>query len=442
MKRFRRNMVTYPFHYEKVEADEFFKPKKGAVYLHIPFCNQKCKFCNFKAYKLLNQESINNYIKILKKHILLYKKTKFYPDYAIDAVYFGGGNPGLLNQKQTVSLLNLVKDNFEVLPEAEISMEFDPINVNAEKLNALKENGFNRISMGVQSFDDEVLKRVGRIHSSEDVINAHELMKKAGFKNVNLDLVYPFPQLTKDQWEQTVNKLLTLKPTAVSTYGFELWPGTPYFLDAKKGNFEQCSGETEAEMYSLANEKILAAGYNQLTVYGYVKKEYKAHYHCKFMEAYYWNNLPMVSFGLGSMNYINGDFFVNLSNFKDFEKAIDGGKLPISFGKHLSIDEQMRRFMIRGLKKTQVSKQDFFERYGHVIEHYFRKELDSLINQGLLRIETDLIKLTPLGCNYNTNVYREFFRADDEKDLDGDKIVNFGLSLDIDVAIAGGHKAA
>ncbi|MCK5073427.1 MAG: radical SAM family heme chaperone HemW [Bacteriovoracaceae bacterium] len=437
IKRSRRNMVTYPFHYKQVSEESFLQKEKAALYLHIPFCNQKCSFCNFKAYKILDESSIDNYLTTLKKHINLYSQKRYYPEFVFDCVYFGGGNPGLLRQDQVLGILDTVRENFEITDNPEISMEFDPINVNEEKLVSYKEAGFNRLSMGVQSFDDEILKSVGRIHSAQDAIDSHELMKKAGFKNVNLDLVYPFPDLTVDKWSETIDTLVSLDPAAVSTYGLELWPGTPFYKQAQKGDFSVCSGDDEARMYDVANQKITSSGYDQLTVYGYMKKEYKAKYHCRFMEEYYWNNKPMVGLGVGAMSYIHGDFFVNTGNAKDYMNMVNRDELPLGLGKHLSMDERMRRFMIRGLKKTKISISDFKQRYGHDPCEYFEKEIDSCVSQKFMYIEDDFIRLTLLGCNYNTNVYREFFIQGDTDTVEGEMNVNFGLSFDVDDGIEG-----
>ena len=437
MNKFRQNLVTYPFDFKKTTEDEFFKQDKAGIYIHIPFCNQKCKFCNFEAYKIIEEDYIDDYIDILKRHIKLYKQKKYFREYLIDCVNFGGGNPGLLPVSKIAGILELVKDNFEILPEAEYSIEFDPINVTEEKLIELKALGFNRISMGVQSFNDEILSSVGRIHSGKDAIEAHQLMKKSGFKNVNLDLVFPFPNLEEKEWQETIDQLVELDPAAISTYGLELWPGTPFYKQAQKGDFSVCSGDDEARMYDVANQKITSSGYDQLTVYGYMKKEYKAKYHCRFMEEYYWNNKPMVGLGVGAMSYIHGDFFVNTGNAKDYMNMVNRDELPLGLGKHLSMDERMRRFMIRGLKKTKISISDFKQRYGHDPCEYFEKEIDSCVSQKFMYIEDDFISLTLLGCNYNTNVYREFFIQGDTDTVEGEMNVNFGLSFDVDDGIEG-----
>ena len=140
----------------------------------------------------------------------------------------------------------------------------------------------------------------------------------------------------------------------------------------------------------------------------------------------------MIGFGVAAMNYLEGDFFVSERTSAKYTELIDQKILPVSFGKHLSKDEQMRRFMIRGLKKTKVSTSDFFRRYGHKLELYFEKELSSASEKGLLQISGDFVKLTPLGSNYNTNVYREFFKPGDLVKTEGEKELYFGISLDLD----------
>ncbi len=425
IKSVRRNIHTYPFKYNRTPTEEFLGADKAAIYVHIPFCKKKCHFCDYKTYTNTSAEFREEYISALCKEISRFNKIPCFPSLKIDALYIGGGTPSLLSTEDIIRILNTCKQAFDFADDIEIAIEFEPSNASLEKLTIIRENGFNRLSIGVQSFDDELLKCNNRSHNSEDAIAAFETAKKAGFEHINIDILYPMFNQTMAHWENTVSNVIKLEPTAITAYPIEIWPETAYNVQLKKNKNTLPDFELETDMTRYAFDKFELAGYQRCSTGGYHKPEMSTHY-CKFLK-YYWRSLPMLGFGVSAKSAIYDRLYTNISSVEEYVERINDHKDVIDFSKKMSRVEEMRRVVIRGLKMCEVSKIDFEARFGISLDSIFETEINGLIQDGYIENSAEFIRLTREGQVFDRTVYSVFYTDDDLRPpKEGE--VHYGLS--------------
>ena len=421
----RRNIHTYPFKYQYHEYDEYFKPDNAVLYLHVPFCIQKCGFCDYTVYINKSAEVREQYVQTLEREIRAFPGHGAFPKFNIDAIYFGGGTPGILEGEQLARLLQACRETFELNPEAEIALEFDPPTVTAEKVEKLQEAGFNRISLGVQAFDDELLQICNRSHDVATAERAFQIIKSGGYSHINLDLIFPLPNLTLTSWKHAVDRAIELEPSCLTTYGLEIWPKTAFHHQIVTNKLTLPTPDEEVEMYSYALDSLEANGYERVSSTGYFHPDRGPRY-SKFLE-YYWRTLPMIGFGVSSKSVIYNRLYTNVKGIKQHQEYVEQGRIPLDFATFLTKDQEMRRVVIRGLKMCEVSRTDFRDRFGIDIDVMFGPQLASLMDDGMLDNVDDLIVLTRKGQLYSTNVY-EMFYAEDDLAAPAPGEVRFGIS--------------
>lgn len=426
LTKLRRSIHTYPFKYSPFQADRFFELPSAALYVHIPFCSTKCHFCDFTVYVNKTDDMREQYVQRLCAEIERFpEQHPIFPRYRIDAVYFGGGTPGLLSGEQLQRILEACRRTYPFNPGCEISVEFDPESVSLEKLLAVKEAGFTRVSVGVQSFNDELLKQSNRPHTARSVHTAFELLHKVGITNTNLDLIYPLPGLTMDIWKDSVQQALRLEPACISLYGLEVWPGTAYYNWLEKGKLKLPSTAAEVDMYTAAVDMVEAEGFVARSTNGYVHPG-RAEAYCRFLD-YYWRTWPMIGFGVSSKSAASNRLWANVKGLQDYLKRVDAGEPVIDLVAYMSKAQEMRRVMIRGLKACEVSKHEFLQRFGVEMESVFGDILARLVGDGLVANEASRVCLTRKGRTYGTNVY-EYFYTEEDKQPAAPGEVQFGIS--------------
>jgi oxygen-independent coproporphyrinogen-3 oxidase len=421
----RRNIHTYPFKYQYIPPREFFKNDLASIYIHIPFCSTKCHFCDYTVYTHKSDDVKEAYVQRLCTEIERFAEDRAFPGYLIDAIYFGGGTPGTLTGEQLARIYKAVKDNYGLTETCEVCVEFDPKSVTLEKLQAVKEAGINRISLGVQTFNEDLLREANRPHDLASIYSAFDAIDKVGFTHTNVDLIYPLPGLSHDIWKDSVEKALELNTACVTIYGLEIWPGTAYHNWLNKGKLTLPTPEDEVEMYTYAIDRLEARGYVPRSNSGYYHPD-KASAYCRFLE-FYWRTWPMIGFGVSSKSVVGSHLWTNVKPLKDYMDRIDAGESVMDFGTRISKPQEMRRVMIRGLKMTDVGKADFYSRFGVEMEMVFAQEIAELAADGLLLNEPDRVVLTKKGRTYGTNVYEKFYTNDDVRPPRSDE-VEFGIS--------------
>lgn len=407
----RRNIHTYPFKYQYVDYNDYFNLESSVLYLHIPFCIQKCGFCDYTVYINKSADVREQYVQTLEREIRAFPSHGSFPKFSVDAIYFGGGTPGILESGQVVRLLQTCRETFHVNADAEICLEFDPPTVTAEKVETLGAAGFNRFSIGVQAFDDDLLRLCNRSHDLATAERAYQIVRSAGFTHVNLDLIFPLPSLTLETWKRAVNRAIELEPGCLTTYGLEIWPKTSFHHGITNDTLFLPSQQEEQDMYAFAIDALEAAGFQRASSTGYYHPARSPRY-SRFLE-YYWRTWPMLGFGVSAKSVIHERLYTNVKGIKKYQELVEQGQIPLDFATFLTKEQEMRRVVIRGLKMCSISRGDFRNRFGVDIDMIFGTQLAALANEGMVVDQAGDIVLTRKGQIFSTNVYERFYAAED-----------------------------
>jgi len=286
--------------------------KKLGMYLHIPFCLKKCFYCDFYSVPGCDEKLQRRYVDALKKEIAFFGekvgKTRF-----VDTIFIGGGTPSILPAEWIAEILREVRMNFTISYDAEISMECNPATLTKEKLEVYKDAGLNRLSIGAQSFDDEILKGMGRVHSREEIIKSFELAREAGFNNINLDVMFGVPGHDMKKWEDTVKTLLTLNPEHISLYSLELAEDTPFYDMLVSGKLVETAPEMDRQMYHFLLNEMKKAGYIHYEISNGAKPGYECRHNLK-----YWNLDEYLGLGPSAHSYVGGWRFAQPADLQQF----------------------------------------------------------------------------------------------------------------------------
>ena len=422
----RRNIHTYPFKYRYLDAAEYFAPDKASIYVHIPFCETKCHFCDYVVYTGTTKDAQSTYVDALCQEISRFPQNKAFPGFLIDSIYVGGGTPGLLTASQLIRILQTCRETFpDFTEDCEVAVEFDPGCVEQEKLDQIYEAGFTRFSMGVQSFSPQILKQNNRPHNLDDVYKAWEMVQHSGFTHTNIDLIYPLIDLDMKTWESSVHEAVRLGPACITAYPLEVWKNTAYHHWLTRNKKQLPPGEIEVEMCRVALDIMEAAGYRRWSTTGYYHPERVSRY-CNFLD-YYWRSWPMIGFGVSAKSVIYSRAYTNIRSMTDYIKRIANEESVLDFATSMSKRQEMLRVMIRGLKVCEVSKVDFYDRFGVDMETIFANEVNDLVARGFLINEPDRVYLTREGQVFSSNVYEEFYTEDDLREPEEGE-VQFGIS--------------
>ena len=319
-------------------------------------------------------------------------------------LYVGGGTPTWLQPDQLTTLLDHVRQAFTLPARAEVTLEANPGTLDASRLAALSQAGVNRLSLGVQSFDDACLGRLGRIHSAAAARQTFHQARAAGFRNINLDLMFGLPQQSLPQWEDSLQQALNLEPEHISLYCLEVEEGTPLAAEVRNGIKILPSPEIQADMYGRARQLLSAQGYAHYEISNFARPGYA----CRHNDIY-WRNEPYLGFGAGACSYWNEERFCNLRNAAQYIAALQRGPRAIGERERLSRRGQMGETMMLGLRRTAgVNIARFRERFGDPPEEVFAEEVAQLVRNGLLTTDGTHWKLTPQSLLLANQVFMEF----------------------------------
>ncbi len=359
------------------------------LYIHIPFCNIKCPYCDFTSIVVENKNIHKKYVETLKKELSFYLEEDFY----LETIYFGGGTPSILRPELIGNFLVFIKDSVKTKRELEITVEVNPKTYRYKDFLQLKEYGVNRISIGAQSFLEKNLKILGRNHSPKDTIKTVEYAKKAGIENINLDLIYGIQGQTLEELEEDIDIYIYLPITHISAYMLTAYEGTPLGQQVKKGEFFLPEENLLEEMYLLLNKKFSEKGFFRYEISNWAKRGYE----CKH-NLFYWNHTPFLGIGVSAWSFIKNTRFGNTKNLDDYMKKVNKGKKPVLFVDKLSKEDIKREKVILGLRTVEGVEESFVEN---------KDKVNFLIEEGYLQKKGRKISLTEKGSlisNYIINM--------------------------------------
>lgn len=376
--------------------------KELGIYIHIPFCVRKCFYCDFVSYTK-GENVQQKYINALKKEILNWKKS--YKDTKIKTIYIGGGTPSCIDSKFIEEILNLIS----IEDAEEITIEVNPGTINKKKLYDYKNAGVNRLSIGLQSTNDELLKKIGRIHNYEQFLETYKMARRIGFNNINADLMIGLPGQTMDDLRTSLENIINLKPYPpehISVYSLILEDKTPLKEMVESNILKLPEEDIERQMYWYTKDFLKINGYNHYEISNFAKEGFYSKHN---MDC--WEQKEYIGFGVAAHSYIDGKRFGNISNVDDYIKNC----INENFDMNIIIDEEqnkedkMNEYMILGLRKINgVSIQKFENKFNENPIILFKNELNKLYDEGLIIIDGDIIRLSNKGLDFANIVWEEF----------------------------------
>ncbi len=372
------------------------------LYLHFPFCISKCPYCDFNSYQLKEDNQIFSYISALYQEITAYSRKLKKSN--IKTIYLGGGTPTVLSGVQIYNILEFCKGKFTIDKDAEITIEANPGTLDDEKIKLLTESGINRLSLGAQSFNDLLLKKLGRIHNTQDIIDSYYLAREKGFNNINIDIMFALPDQTTKDLQTTLEKAVSLKPDHLSLYNLTIKPGTEYYENYKRNTLTLPSEDEEFDMYSWAINFLEENNFEHYEIANFARPDKRSMHNL-----IYWQNKPYLGIGAGAYSFIKGYRYMNYENPARYIKEIMSGKLPVDNGEKLSLRKRMIENIILGLRtKDGVGYKIFKTRFGVNLNDIFPEQIKKLVNLVLLQKDNYRIRLTKKGIFLANTVFREF----------------------------------
>ena len=381
------------------------KDNELGIYIHIPFCKQKCYYCDFVSFSGQSQK-MEEYISCLVQELESYD----FSTYNVTTIYIGGGTPSYLESKMILDvLLNLKKKlqkNNTQFEKMEITIEVNPGTVTMEKLQDYKNVGINRLSIGVQSTKDKLLKQIGRIHTYQDFLNTYKMANKVGFKNINVDLMLGLPNQSIQDLKNSIEQVNLLQPNHISVYSLIVEEGTKLKKLIDEGKLTLPDEELERQMYWYVKNKLEQNGYNHYEISNFAKigKESKHNQNC-------WKQKQYIGLGLAAHSYVSEIRYSNTENLETYLQNIHDGKLEKNriIQERQNLVDTQKEFMMLGLRMIEgISICDFKEKFGTNPLYVFRNELNRLVSEGLIEVDLDRIRLTNRGLDLANVVFEEF----------------------------------
>jgi len=367
-----------------------------ALYVHIPFCRRKCNYCSFVSFDLLKAD-FSVYVRALKAEL-----TQRASGEKISSIYFGGGTPSLLSVEQLGDILSAIKSLFAVDNAAEITIEANPGTVDKSYLTAIRKLGVNRLSLGVQSLNDDELKLLGRIHTADEARQAVQFARSAGFDNLNLDLIYGLPGQTLSGWQRSLEEAIGLHPEHLSLYGLTLEEETPLWRAIEEKALPAIDPDLSAEQYELAEDLLAASGYRHYEISNWAKPGYECRHNLV-----YWQNLPYIGVGVAAHSCLNGHRLANTGDIDSY-LADSAGKLPFlpEMDEEIDAELELAETVILGLRLDDgVSVANIQDRYAIDVLSYYHKQIGEMTDAGLLESDGERLKLTRRGRLLSNEVF-------------------------------------
>ena len=386
--------------------------KEVGIYVHIPFCKHKCYYCDFISFADKNS-LIDEYIKWLNYEIKevgqgnrLDYENKLDDLVFVKTIYIGGGTPSFIESKYITEILKTIKGNFVVDENAEITMEMNPGTVDENKLKDYYNCGINRLSIGLQETNNALLKEIGRIHTYEDFENTYSLARNVGFKNINVDLMLGLPNQNILDLENSINKILDLDPEHISVYSLILEENTVLKNKVDQSILTLPEDEMERKMYYTVKNMLENNGYIHYEISNFAKKGFESKHNLDC-----WNQKEYMGFGAAAHSYTNNFRFSNIENIEEYINNFKNNKEEdnLIFHEKQNRESKMKEYMMLGLRKIEgVNIQQFKNKFVENPIFIFRKEIEKLVNEELLEVDGNFIKLTKKGLDLANLVWEEF----------------------------------
>lgn len=375
--------------------------KELGLYVHIPFCVKKCGYCDFLSWCGTSEEK-ETYVQALLKEIESYRE--FARGYRVSTVFVGGGTPSVLEAGQMEGVLGNIQEVFELEKKPEITLEMNPGTVTEEKLQCYKENGVNRLSIGLQSVKNEKLEVLGRIHSYEEFLESYELARKAGFTNISVDLISSIPGQKLEEWKEELAALSALSPEHISVYQLIIEAETPFYEKYAEHEELLPDEEESREIYLWTGSFLKEQGYEQYEISNYAKPGKESRHNLK-----YWERGDYLGLGLGAASMVRN---IRMSNTKDMKTYLERCGQPKTMREDVQFLEearQMEEFMFLGLRKTRgVSREEFRRIFGQEMDMVYEKALHKCLENGMLKEHKDRVYLSEEGVLLSNAVLSEF----------------------------------
>ena len=375
--------------------------EKFGIYIHIPFCKKKCKYCDFISFSCA-ENMWEDYFKALTKEIENSNIIK-----TVTTIYIGGGTPSLVDTKYISYILEAIYRKFKISDDVEITLEINPgTSIDKQKISEYKNMGINRISIGLQSAQNRILALIGRIHTYEEFLDTYNIVKEIGFKNVNVDLMLAIPTQTENDLLDSLSKIIKLQPNHISVYSLIVEDGTEIQKLLDNNVLKYVDEEIERKMYWKTKKVLEKNGYMHYEISNFAKKGFESKHNIDC-----WNQEEYLGFGLAAHSYLNNKRFSNIDNLDKYIENIKNN----SFDKNVIIHEEQTReekakeFMMIGLRKIEgISISEFERKFRINPLFYFRFEISKLTEEGLIEVDLDNIKLTKKGLDLANIVFEEF----------------------------------
>lgn len=372
------------------------------IYIHIPFCKQKCFYCDFCSFANKN-EMQEKYVETVINEI---KNITHKEKYTVTTIYLGGGTPSILNPNYIKNILQEIKSSFEILDDAEITIEINPGTVNEEKLKRYKEYGINRLSIGLQSANDKILKNIGRIHDYKQFEETFFYARKCGFKNINVDLMIGLPTQAIEDVKQTLEKIIQKNPEHISVYSLIIEEGTIIEKLINENKLQLPDEETERIMYWTVVNELKENEYNQYEISNFSKKTYESKHNTNC-----WKQKQYIGLGTSAHSYLNKKRYSNTNNIEEYIKNIQENNISKNITIHEEQTEEstMNEYMLLGLRMIQgININEFKQKFKTDPTIKYKEILEKLQKENLIQITKTSIKLTKQGIDFGNIVWEEF----------------------------------
>lgn len=366
------------------------------LYVHIPFCQKLCHYCDFLTFED-QDDVIPQYVDYLIKEMQLYQDR----DYILDTIYFGGGTPSHLEADLMAKIMDGIYATFKVTDDCEVSIEMNPESVTEEKIKTYQAKGFNRFSMGVQSFDPKVLQIMGRLHSRQTAIDKFHLLRDLGCDNVSIDLMFNNPRQDMDILNRDIDQAIELNPNHISYYSLMIKDNTNFQRWLKAGRIKLFDEKTDRDMYHNIQDRLSQAGFNQYEISSFARDGKESRHNKK-----YWQLENYLGVGMGASSNIDLRRFTNTRRFKDYFAAIDQGQMPVESSEMMDLEEREKEFIMLNMRlRKGFDISVINQRFGIDFKEKYKDALEKHLKYKVIQIEGDHISFTDYGLDVGNQFY-------------------------------------